>query len=141
MNFVPIAKIIRVEDNWIHGSFGIFVLNDEAFCITLELPNKLNKRNISCIVAKQYICERIISQKFGETFQIMNVPDRDHVLFHPANTVEDLEGCIALGANFGKLRKGNQMLRASLNSGRTFKNFMAEMKGIDRFKLTIKECY
>lgn len=141
MLFVPIMKLLRVENNWVHGMFGTFVMNDEAFCVTLEPPNKLNKRNISCIPALQYICERTISPKFGETFEIINVPDRSNVLFHPGNTVKDTAACIIMGASFGKLRKDNFSLRAVLNSGNTFKRFMMELEGIDNFKLTIKECY
>ena len=141
MIFVPIMKLLRVENNRTHGTFGTFVMNDEAFCVTLEPPDKMNKKNISCIPALQYICKRTISPKFGETFEIMNVPDRKHVLFHAGNTVEDTLACIIMGSNFGKLRKSTYTLRAVLNSGRTFKNFMLELKGIDKFKLTIKECY
>ena len=67
MIFVPIMKLLRVENNRTHGTFGTFVMNDEAFCVTLEPPDKMNKKNISCIPALQYICKRTISPKFGET--------------------------------------------------------------------------
>lgn len=141
MIFVPIMKILRVEENFRHGTFGVFVMNDEAFCVTLEPPDKANALNISCILAQQYDCERIISPKYGETFEIMNVPNRSHVLFHAGNTVEHTDACILMGGSFGKLKKETKSLRAVLNSGHTFKKFMMELKGIDKFKLTIRECY
>jgi hypothetical protein len=65
------------------------------------------------------------------------VPDRDGILFHPGNTIDDTEGCIILGIAFGKL--GPQ--RAILNSGQTFKTFMYIMKDVDEFKFTVKEVW
>ena len=97
----------------------------------------MNKQNESCIPAQQYSCMRTVSPKFGETFEIVNVPFRWHVLFHKGNTINDTLGCIILAQHYGKLGKD----RAVLNSGKTFNEFMNIMKGVDRFNLTIKEAY
>ena len=134
---IPIVEILRREENFQYGTFGILSIQKEVFCVTLERPDILNKPFVSCIPAQQYICERIVSPKFGDTFQVMNVPDRDHVLFHSANLVTELEGCIALAEHFGKLKDN----RAVLNSGATFKSFMEIMKDTDKFHLTIVEHY
>jgi len=134
---MKIVEILRREENFQYGTFGILSINKEVFCVTLERPDILNKPFESSIPAQQYICKRIVSPKFGETFQIMNVPGRDHVLFHPANLMTELEGCIALAQYFGKL-KGD---RAVLNSGNTFKEFMKIMENEDKFHLTIVEYY
>ena len=137
INMIPIVEIPRLEENFQYGTFGVLLIQKEVFCVTLERPDILNKPFESSIPAQQYICERVVSSKAGETFQVMNVPDRDHVLFHPANLMIELQGCIALAQYFGKL-KGD---RAILNSGNTFKAFMEIMKGYDQFHLTITEVY
>ena len=67
----------------------------------------------------------------------MDVPGRDHILFHPANLVEELEGCIALGSRIGIL----DGKRAVLSSGDTFKRFMKSLEGIEAFHLTISEVF
>jgi len=67
----------------------------------------------------------------------MDVPGRSDILIHPANLVDDLEGCLAFAQHFGKLR-GN---RGVLNSGKTFRKFMRIMSGQIGFQLTIHEAY
>lgn len=135
--FLPIVELIRLEEDESHGTFGVLKINKSVFCVTLEPPDRENVRNKSSIPAQQYICYKHKSLKFGETFKIMYVPGRDNVLFHAGNFDEYTQGCIFLAQYFGKL-KGN---RAILNSGETFKRFMAIMKGIKFFHLTIREVY
>lgn len=136
MRLIPTVRLIRVEESN-QGTFGNLLICSQVFCITLECPDRLNERDVSSIPAQQYQCIKIRSPQFGETFEIVDVPNRDHVLFHPANIVKETEGCIILAQYFGKLY-GN---RAVLNSGRTFKEFMRIMKDVDIFNLTIKEIY
>lgn len=132
---VPTIRLSRQENHATFGTFGILKLCGSVFCVTLEPPNILNKKNISCIPALQYTCKRVISPTYGETFEITQVPDRDAVLFHPGNFRKDTQACVLLASSFGKL--GNN--RAILNSGATFKAFMEELKGIEQFQLTITE--
>ena len=131
----PIVEIIRLEEDFLHGTFGVLKIDKAVFCVTLEPPDRLNKQNVSSIPAQQYECYHIVSPKYGETFKVMNVPHRADILFHAGNIAVDTGGCILLGQYFGKL-KGD---RAVLNSGATFKNFMRVMQGEDYFHLTIKE--
>ncbi len=133
----PSTELLRVENNIHYGSFGVFLIQSEAFCVTLEPPNFNNMKNISCIPTGQYMCCRVKSPKFGDTFEVRHVPDRDHVLFHAGNTVDDTEACILTAQHFGKL-KGN---RAVLNSGATFKAFLAYMQPYEEFHLTIREVF
>ena len=133
----PTVRLIRLEENHDHGTFGVLIIMAKVFCITLEPPDKENLQSKSSIPAQQYQCQRIVSPKRGETFQILNVPDRSHILFHAGNIDVHTEGCILLGQYFGKLKNN----RAILNSGKTFKDFMTLMVGIDEFHLTIKEAY
>ena len=133
----PIGEIIRLEENFRFGTFGVMRINKEVFCVTLEPPDIENTRNISSIPAQQYLCRRIISPKYSECFEIQNVPGRSHILIHPGNIVKHTQGCIILGQYWGKLKEN----RAVLNSGNTYKKFMALMEGYDKFHLTIKEVY
>jgi len=133
----PVVEILRREENEQYGTFGILSVQKQVFCVTLEPPDRLNLRSRSSIPAQQYICKRYSSEKYPDTFQVMDVPDRTVVLFHPGNDVDDTLGCIITAQYFGKL-KGN---RAILNSGQTFKNFMELMKNYKEFHLTIVEHY
>ena len=133
---MKIVELIRLEESE-QGTIGVLKIDKEVFCYTLEPADMLNKANVSCIPVQQYICERIQSSKFGDTFKITNVPGRSHVLFHSGNTSNDTLGCILLGLTTGRL-KGQ---RAVLNSGKTFSMFMLTMLNESKFHLTIKTEY
>lgn len=141
---IPSIELIRLEENFEFGTFGIWRINKEIFCVTLEPRNEENETNISSIPAQQYICKlkptnlsSVRNLGFIETYEVMDVPDRYGVKIHPGNTVDDTLGCILLAEKFGKLYKD----RAILNSGQTFKNFMELMREYPEFILTIKEDY
>ena len=112
-------ELIRLEESE-QGTLGVLKIDDFLFCCTLEPADKNNKPYISRIPRGVYICDRYSSEKYPNTWEVKGVPDRDRILFHPGNTIEDTEGCILVGQYFGKLRGE----RAVLNSGKTFKNFM-----------------
>lgn len=133
----PTLELIRLEENEIFGTFGVLKIQGEVFCVTLEPPDKNNAQGVSSIPAQEYLIERYSSKRFGETFQVMNVPGRDAVLFHAGNVVADTHGCILLAQYFGKLKEN----RAVLNSGATFKAFMDLMAGYASANLTIKEAF
>ena len=132
---MKIVEIIRLETGE-SGTLSILRIDKQVFCVTLEPPDRLNERNTSSIPAGQYICSPYESPTHGGTFEVTNVPGRSAILLHAGNIVDHTEGCIMLGETFGKL-KGN---RAILNSGNTFRRFLAEM-GRTPFHLTIYERY
>lgn len=127
------VDLIRLETEYGTGTFGALLVSGRVFCATLEPPDFGNRPNVSCIPASQYVCDRIQSPTFGETFEVVNVPGRSSILFHKGNVVAHTEGCIILGQYWNKL-KGE---RAVLNSGKTFDQFMWIMAGTDQFKLSI----
>jgi hypothetical protein len=135
------AKLMRVEQGS-EGSFGVLVLDGQAFCVTLELPWRANQNGISCIPTGQYSCQRspspliekITGGKWKETFEITGVPGRSRILFHSGNTIADSRGCVLLASSFGKL-KGE---RAVLNSGATFDLFMTVMRNTKAFGLKVE---
>lgn len=130
-------RITRVEDNETQGTFSVLTLNGEAYCVTLEPPERENLAQKSCIPAGQYIARRVDSPKFGKTWEITNVPNRSAVLFHGGNQVTDTLGCVLLAQYFGKL-KGN---RAVLNSGATFAQFLTDTTDYETLHVTISEAF
>jgi len=129
-----VVKLIRIETGN-EGTFGVLLLNDEAFCVTLEPEDLDNQDSISCIPTGTYLCKRVVSPKYGDVFEVQDVPNREHILFHAGNRDNNTEGCILLAQYFGKL-KGD---RAVLNSGNTLKAFRLELEGHMSFALQIIE--
>lgn len=78
-------------------------LEKRKICETLERPNLHNQRDdkttpendSSCIPEGRYICKRYSSPKHPDTWEITGVPNRSKILLHPANTIDQLLGCIA----------------------------------------------
>lgn len=135
----PVIEIVRLEENFKYGTFGVLKINKRVFCVTLEPADLLNRRSESNIPAQQYLAEKYFSQRMQKyTFMLKNVPGRSGITFHPGNTKDDTEGCILLGQYFGKL--GNEK-RAVLNSGRTFSNFMKTLGRFSKLSVTISEFY
>ena len=131
------GTIIRVDTNPKYGTFGVFLIDGELFCYTLEPYSRFNLIGFSSIQTGQYPCVRYSSRKYPNTFEITNVAFRSKLLFHAGNIVKNTKGCVILGQCIDKL-KGD---RALLNSGRTFKEFLRRLEGVDSFNLTIKEVY
>lgn len=128
------AELIRLEKST-EGTFGVLRLDDQVFCVTLEPQDRDNAVNLSCIPSGRYRCRRISSPRYGETFEVCDVPGRTHILLHPGNVSGDTKGCVLLGRHFGYLRGD----RAVLNSGRTFNDFINRTQGVESFPLTINE--
>lgn len=125
----------RIHSN-LHRTFGVLIGAFGPFAVTLEDPWNQNRRNISCIPPGNYVCQRVNSPKFGDTFEVTKVPGRSHILFHKGNTEEDTHGCILVGEEFGVIRGEPGILA----SGRGYGEFMEKMRCKSRFLLTIKEC-
>ena len=134
---IPVLELIRLEDDAIHGMFGILKINKKLFCATLEPPDRGNEPSRSCIPAGQYMCRRHQSPKFGDTFIITDIPGRSAVMFHPGNSVKDTAGCPLLGEYPAKLRGDRQVK----NSGATFRQFLDELKLHPAAHLTVHEFF
>jgi len=125
-----ILKRVSTDSN---GTCGVLLDDQGPFALTMENPWLENVKNISCIPALSYICKRVQSPKFGDTFEVMGVEGRSHILFHKGNTEEDTQGCILIAEQFGYL---NGKV-AVLSSKAGFNEFMFKMTGIDAFLLII----
>lgn len=134
------------------GVFGAFqVMHDDGrhalSVYSMEDDWRDNRPRVSCIPAGTYKLVRTIYHKRGiETFEITGVPGRSRILVHPANTEEDVEGCVGIGMRFGKLRvatdedTGEQdvMKFAVVDSKKAFDRFLAEMEGVDEATITVR---
>lgn len=132
-----IVELIRMENSVEFGTFGVLKIDKKLFCVTLERPNLQNKTSISCIPTGQYICKGYHSERFGETWQVMNVPDRTYILFHGGNKKDDCKGCIMLGETVRTIN-GTRMI---VTSKKTVARFLKLTGKIDEFTLTITECF
>ena len=103
-------------------------------CLSLELPWKDNKNNISRIPEGIYDGELHESPTFGLCVWIKSVPQRSEILIHVANYFHDLRGCIAPGL----IRKdidGDGELDVN-SSGSTMKSLLSVCP--QKFKVHVK---
>ena len=119
------------------GTFGALVEDKVPFAVTLEPPDKNNQKDISCIPEGSYLCKRVNSPKYGDTFEIMSVDDRDNILFHWGNWLKNTLGCVLTGEEFKEIM-GKPAIAMSKTA---FKRFMRNMKGINEFALTVQNSY
>jgi len=119
------------------GCFGVLRIQKQVFCLTLEPPDIVNKAWTSCIPAQQYICTVVNSPKYGATYMVRDVPNREHIVIHWGNWIEDTEGCILLGDSI--LRSGGR--RGVANSRNTFNSFIEYLEGAPELHLTIAVGY
>lgn len=96
MKKLELKRVSRME----HATFGVLLDGDEPFAVTLELPWRDNQRNVSCIPQGRYTCQRVQSPTFGDTYEVLDVKGRSHILFHSGNTASHTEGCIIVGSKF-----------------------------------------
>lgn len=116
-----------------HGTFSSFVLDGSLFLWTAEPPWRNNKDFESCIPCGQYNVVPHVSPSRGDCFLLMDVPDRDHVLFHPGNYAGDEEkgmkaetdACILPGRSVGRMG-GQKVVRDSRLAMGDIKKFAPE---------------
>ena len=89
-------KLVLQRQYFSSGTNGILFFNGKEICKTIELPWKENQRRISCIPEGIYKVRKRLSSKFKWHLEVMNVKNRELILFHPANdALKELNGCIA----------------------------------------------
>jgi hypothetical protein len=121
---------LTLRRNVVNDRATIGDLIDGGFAVvTLENPWRGNGPD-SSIPAGYYRCIRVQSPKFGNTFEIANVPRRTHILFHAGNTEADTLGCVLLG-----LRDNRRDM--IFESRIAFNKFLAHTDGVEEFDLEI----
>lgn len=141
--YLKLTRTKQIPD----GVFGnLSVVSGEVQLVTVEDDWRDNQPRISCIPDGIYKLQRTIYYKHGyETFEVTGVPGRSRILIHPANTEEDLEGCIGVGLRMGRLLvkkdedtgEPNVMKTAVVGSREAFNRFMASMLHVDEATLNI----
>ena len=88
---------IKIERTYYaEGTNGKVFLNEELICYSIELPWKNNAAEISCIPEASYAAVKRWSPKFKWHLHLVDVPNREMILVHPANNaLLELRGCIA----------------------------------------------
>ena len=121
-------------------TLGNLIVTDnqaEAFsCPTLELPDKGNQHNVSCIPKGKYNAIKV-----GKSanipyphIAIQDVKDREGICIHIANFVRELRGCIAVGGKITDL--DGDGIPDLTESRKTFEKLMSIVP--DSFTVEIK---
>ena len=118
---------------WSDVTCGEITLPTGQNLYTLERPWLNNEPFVSCIPDGEYTCARFNSPNHGPTFQVMGVPDRTLILFHVANFVHELQGCIALGDRRGV----DSAIPCVWGSRLAIAQFENTLIGVDKFTLEI----
>ena len=125
------------------ATIGAIIYEGNKICETLERPDLHNQRDnpntqeneSSCIPEGTYICKKYSSKKYPDTWEITGVKDRSSILFHSANYISQLKGCVATC---------NQVMDMNPKSDPKFdpaKRWLASQSkdAFDRFKKTMPE--
>ena len=117
------------------ATLGKLTIDDNVFWIA-ERPWRGNKKEISCIPSGTYTCKRYVSKRFGETFEVTEVPNRTYILFHVGNFPEkDSHGCLLVGSS---LMANTPAVASSKNAMAKFREIL---KDVESFELHINETY
>lgn len=136
----PDVVIVRGPSS-VEGTFG--ELRGRGFsCKTVELPDRGNAPNLSCVLVGTYDCRPYKSNRFGQVYLVDGVKGRSYILTHSGNLAGDKlrglrthsAGCILLGKYFGSLH-GQKAVMCSRPAVRQFKQVMGDKP----FTLEIKE--
>lgn len=132
------ATLKRMEESEF-GTFGMLYVTDEIICYTLEPPWKDNEKNVSCIPPGTYLVTRHESPRFGDVFLIHDVPDRDDILVHPGNDLDDTLGCLLPGLDREHIQTHEGLEPAKVISSRLALNLLKDKFGYNPVELTIVE--
>lgn len=129
-------RLVRVSE-YNGATMGVLCIDDMPEFVTLEEAWRDNERKISCIPVGRYKIKPRNSPSRGRVYEVVNVPERSHILIHAGNTHKDTEGCILLGMQFGSIENES----AILASRSAMQRFMAIMAGTPEAELVIIDSY
>ncbi len=108
-------------------TLGALTDGEAILALTLENPWLQNKAMASCIPEGDYNCEIVKSPKYGEVYEVQEVPNRSHILIHWGNYVKDTDGCILLGSGVADI--DGDGVQDITQSKIAFDKFMAKLAG------------
>ena len=120
------VKLLRQKSDEL-STPGTLLTDRGTVFVTLELPDKKNKSNVSCIPEGRYTVKMVTSPTHGRVYQVMNVPNRSNILIHSANIPSQLLGCIAVGKSVAVFNPGS------------IKGLKVPTKGISRSREALKQ--
>jgi hypothetical protein len=89
-------KLVLTRTYFPDGTNGKLECENKLICYTIELPWKLNEMKVSCVPEGKYFIRKRYSAKHQWHLELIDVPNRMFILFHPANFAQkELQGCIA----------------------------------------------
>jgi len=112
----PIKTFTLLRDYKKEATIGTIIDKDgKHICKTLERPNLNNQRDnpstkeneSSCIPEGVYVCKKYSSPKYPDTWEITGVPNRSKILFHTANYINQLLGCVATATTIQDMNPRN----------------------------------
>ena len=123
------------------GAFGRLALPSGLELFTVERPWLNNRVQESCIPEGDYtlrmrqsgVVQRSTGGEFTHGWEVTGVPGRTFIMLHPANTMDDLQGCIGPGRALGYV--GGKW--AVTDSRGAFRQLMAELAPMDEWNLRI----
>ena len=129
-------RLVRVTEH--NGAtLGVLCIDDSPEMVTLEDAWRNNERQVSCIPVGRYTIKLHRSPRFGMTYQVIDVPERSHILFHAGNTHKDTHGCILVGLQYGRVDKETSILASKA----AFDRFMMIMNGELSAELIVIDAY
>jgi hypothetical protein len=118
------------------GAFGVmmFAADNIPFALTLErtYPDGTGGQIIKIPRKIPLMCVRSTYFKGGYPTYEIQVPGHDRILFHKANEETELDGCCAVGSEFGIGPHGKPGLLHCGNGG-GFDIFMSKVKQHENF--------
>lgn len=97
--------LVRLTRSPTAPTFGVLLVAGVPILLTLELPDRFNAPNVSCIPAGRYVANKTENRHTSSgsmipvTLEVI-VPGRSGILFHTGNTVADTHGCILVGMEY-----------------------------------------
>ena len=129
------ANLLLIRDSFTDKStLGKLYLNGDFYGHTLELDWVNNERRISCIPNGVYGVRKRGGEESSkykyQHLEVLDVPQRDNILFHVGNYPKDTLGCILVG--------NTRALNFVGDSKKAFYNLMYDLGDYDRIELIIK---
>ena len=126
-----ILKTIKQPD----CTLGVMTVEGSDFrCFTLELPDKGNTSNVSCVPAGTYEYFRRVSGVNGDVIELRNVVGRSFIQVHRGNFTSDILGCILVGKTIADINSDG--IPDVTSSGNTMKALLAILE--DEGTITIE---
>ena len=135
MKYLDVIRLEYGDD----GIIGMLRFDNKILpnMYTLELPYNKNLPYISSIPVGHYEAQIVTSPMHGDAISLLNVPNRTHILFHIGNTIDDLQGCIAVGNSIGDDIKNSRglirdrgLMRSKRALGKLIKLLLPEDFGV-----------